>query len=158
MPAIDDARFREVVGHFATGVVVVTGTGAGGPAGFTCQSFGSLSLDPLLVFFSARADSSSWPQIRDNQQVAINILTSRQEALARVFGTSAPNKFEGVAWRAGVQGAPLLEDALATIEGRLHAVTTHGDHDLAVVAVERVSLDEGVPLIFYRRGYGSFTS
>jgi flavin reductase (DIM6/NTAB) family NADH-FMN oxidoreductase RutF len=156
VPALDDARFREVVGHYATGVVVVTAMSPSAPVGFTCQTFGSLSVDPQLVSFNARTTSSSWPQIRSIEQLAINVLTNEQESLARAFATSDSDKFEGVSWIRGELGAPLLSGALATIEGRLVAVSTHGDHDVAIVAVEHVSLHEGEPLVYYRRGYGSF--
>jgi flavin reductase (DIM6/NTAB) family NADH-FMN oxidoreductase RutF len=154
--ALDAARFREVMGHFATGVVVVTAISEPGPVGFTCQSFASLSVEPMLVTFAARSESSSWPQIRRAGHLAINVLTNRQEALARVFATTAADKFAGVAWRPGEHGAPLLADALATIEGHLVTVATHGDHDIAVVAVEHAHAQDGSPLVYYRRGFGTF--
>jgi flavin reductase (DIM6/NTAB) family NADH-FMN oxidoreductase RutF len=158
MPALDVARFREVVGHFATGVVVVTAAGERGPLGFTCQSFGSLSVEPILISFAARTDSTSWPQISAQGQLAINVLAAHQESLARVFATSTPDKFSGVAWSSGANGAPLLANALAHLEGTILSVSTHGDHDVAVVAVARVESFDGSPLVYYRGGFGSFTS
>ncbi len=158
MTALDIARFREVVGHFATGVVVVTALSDTGPAGFTCQTFGSLSIEPILVSFAARTESSSWPQIRRQSHVAINVLTEHQEALARVFATTTADKFSGVAWEPGASGAPVLHGALAVLEGSLVSVSSHGDHDIAVVAIEHVSSAEGSPLVYYRGGFGSFVS
>jgi flavin reductase (DIM6/NTAB) family NADH-FMN oxidoreductase RutF len=153
---LDVARFKEVVGHFATGVVVVTALGERGPAGFTCQSFGSLSLEPTLVSFAAATQSNSWPQIRTASRLAINVLGVHQEALARLFATSVPDKFDGLAWSPGVTGAPVLEGTLASIEGEIVSVSAHGDHDLAVVAVTHAETHEGTPLVYYRRGFGSF--
>jgi 3-hydroxy-9,10-secoandrosta-1,3,5(10)-triene-9,17-dione monooxygenase reductase component len=158
MTAIDVARYREVVGHFATGVVVVTAMGETGPLGFTCQCFGSLSIDPVLISFSARTNSSSWPQIAAVGRFAINVLASTQEDLARLFGASGTDKFAGVAWNSASNGAPLLSGALAHLEATSLSVTTHGDHDIAVAAVERIESFGGSPLIYYRGGFGSFTS
>ncbi len=157
MAAIDELHYREVVGHFATGVVVVTAFGENGPLGFTCQCFGSLSVDPILVSFAARTSSSSWPQIARIGALAVNVLAADQEALARVFATSGADKFAEVPWQKGVNGAPLLAGALAHLEGMTLSVTTHGDHDIAVVAVEHVESFSGSPLVYYRGTFGSFT-
>jgi len=135
-------------------VAVVSAASSDGPVGFTCQTFGSLSLDPLLVTFAAKSESRSWPLVRNARALGINILSSEQEALARVFATSGIDKFEGVMWSRGPNGTPLLEGALAHLEGVIEAVTTHGDHDVAVVRVEYALAHPGTPLIFYRGGFG----
>lgn len=153
MTSLDIAHFKEVVGHYVTGVVVVSATSSEGPAGFTCQTFGSLSLEPMLVTFSARRESRSWPKVRDAKLVGINILSSEQEALARVFATSGIDKFEGVGWSKGPGGTPLLDGALAHLEGTIEAVSTHGDHEVVVVRVEYASSHAGSPLIYYRGGF-----
>ncbi len=154
MTSLDIARFKEVAGHYVTGVVVVSASTSDGPVGFTCQTFGSLSLVPMLVTFSARSESQSWPRVRDATFVGINILSSDQESLARVFATSGIDKFDGVGWSKGPGGAPLLEGALAHLEGTIEAVSTHGDHDVVVVRVEYASSHPGSPLIYYRGGFG----
>lgn len=158
MNALDVARYRETVGHFATGVVVITSRDFDQPVGFTCQTFGSLSLDPILVSFSARSDSNSWPRIKRQGRLAINVLAADQEALARVFAMSAADKFAGVDYVLGENGSPLLIGALAHLEADLLDVHTHGDHDVAVAAVSHVVHAEGSPLIFYRGGFGTFTA
>jgi flavin reductase (DIM6/NTAB) family NADH-FMN oxidoreductase RutF len=152
--SLDIANYKEVVGHYATGVVVISAQSVEGPVGFTCQTFGSLSLDPTLVSFAARSESWSWPRVRAAETVGVNILSSEQEALARVFGTSGVNKFDGVDWFQGPSGSPLLEGALAHLEGTVVAVSTYGDHDIVVVGVEYVTSHEGAPLIYYRGGFG----
>ena len=151
-PDVD--RFKHVLGHFATGVVIVSANSSEGPAGFTCQTFGSLSLNPMLVSFSANIQSQSWPRVRRAGTVGINILGSDQEELARVFATRGADKFAGVAWSSAPGGAPLLDGALAHIEGRIRSVTTHGDHDLVVVEVDFVDVLSGSPLVYYRGGFG----
>jgi 3-hydroxy-9,10-secoandrosta-1,3,5(10)-triene-9,17-dione monooxygenase reductase component len=148
---VDD--FKDVVGHFATGVVVVSAQTPKGPAGFTCQTFGSLSLEPMLISFGASTQSQSWPRVRVASIVGVNILASDQEALARLFATSGIDKFAGVAWSPAPGGAPLLDGALAHLEGRIVSVATHGDHELAVVAIDFVTRHEGRPLVYYRGGF-----
>lgn len=156
MPAIDVARFREVVGHFASGVVVITAMTENGPVGFTCQSFGSLSLEPILVSFAARTDGNSWPKIQEVGTLAVNVLSSRQETIARVFATSEADKFIGVPWTPGVLGAPIIADSLAHLEGHVVSVNSFGDHDVVVVGVEHVLSRDGLPLVYFRGGFGSF--
>jgi flavin reductase (DIM6/NTAB) family NADH-FMN oxidoreductase RutF len=151
--SIDVARFKEVLGRFVTGVAVVTAATPDGPVGFTCQTFGALSLRPTLVSFSAVSASNSWPRVRDVGVVGINVLASDQESIARVFGQTGTEKFAGIGWTPGPNGAPLIEGALAHLEGRIEFVTTHGDHDVVVVAVEYVVGHDGDPLVFYRGGF-----
>lgn len=154
MDSLEIAHFKEVLGHFVTGVVVVTGVSAEGPAGFTCQTFGSLSLEPMLISFAATSKGSSWSRVRGGGAVGLNILASGQEALARVFAQSGADKFAGVGWTTGPGGSPLLDGALAHLEGRILNVATHGDHDIVVIAVDFAVDHPGDPLIYYRGGFG----
>lgn len=154
MSSLDVAHFKEVLGHYATGLVVVTAATADGPAGFTCQAFGSLSLDPPLVTFAASSAGNSWGYVRRSEVVGISILSADQEPLARLFATSGVDKFDGTAWEKGPEGSPFLDGALGHIEGRIAGITTHGDHDVAVVDVTYVQARSGRPLIYFRGGFG----
>jgi 3-hydroxy-9,10-secoandrosta-1,3,5(10)-triene-9,17-dione monooxygenase reductase component len=154
MRPMDEAHFKEVVGHFATGVAIVTGTTPEGPAGFTCQSFGSLSLEPILISFAAANTSLSWPRIRDRGVLGVSVLAEDQEAVARVFATSGVDKFATVSWTGAPQGSPLLDGALAHLEGRLLSVARHGDHELVTVEVRYMAAHAGKPLLYYRGGFG----
>jgi flavin reductase (DIM6/NTAB) family NADH-FMN oxidoreductase RutF len=156
MVSVNEAEYRSVAGHFATGVVVVAAMTESGPVGFTCQSFHSLSLEPILVAFAARVDGVSWPLIRAVGTISINVLEQRQMALAERFARSAPDKFEGVAWTPGPAGAPLLAGALAQLEAGMVSVSTFGDHDLAVAHVSSAVAHPGSPLLYYRGEFGSF--
>src|SRR5437899_4639153 len=89
---IDACRFRRVLSHFCTGVVVVTGIEATIPTGLTCQSFSSLSVDPSLVMFSIGRASQSWPPIRESGRFAVNILGSHQQRTSESFAASGCNK------------------------------------------------------------------
>mgnify|MGYP006268260569 CR=1 FL=1 len=158
MSTLTTARFKEVLGHFATGVTVISATTKDGPAGFTCQSFAALSLEPLLVTFAARRAGSSWPKIREASTLAISVLSEEQETIARAMATSGGDKFADVAHFALANGAPGIAGALAHIEGTVASVSEHGDHDIVVVAVTGLHCEPGRPLLYFRGGFGSFSA
>jgi 3-hydroxy-9,10-secoandrosta-1,3,5(10)-triene-9,17-dione monooxygenase reductase component len=155
----DSARFRQVLGHFPTGVVVITAAPPSGPVGMSVGSFTSVSLEPPLVGFLPGKASASWPAIEEAGVFGVNILGSDQEELCRVFASKADDKFTGVGWKAGVHGAPLLDGVLAHIECGIESVAEAGDHWWVVGRVlEMVMGHEGLPLVFFRGGYGSFVA
>jgi 3-hydroxy-9,10-secoandrosta-1,3,5(10)-triene-9,17-dione monooxygenase reductase component len=153
----DPVAFRRTLGHFCTGVVVVTALDNGDPVGMTCQSFSSLSLDPPLVMFSPAHTSTTWPRIRRAGFFAVNILAADQESICRSFAIPGRDKFTSVEWHSGLTGAPLLDGVLAHIECRLESVVVGGDHDIVIGApvamAEHQQLD---PLLFFRSSYGTF--
>jgi flavin reductase (DIM6/NTAB) family NADH-FMN oxidoreductase RutF len=154
----DQARFREVLGHFATGVTVVTAMEDGEPVGFTCQSFTSLSMDPPMVALAPAKSSTSWPRIARAGAFCVNILSDRQEAVCRTFAVSGGDKFSGIAWHVGPSGTPVLEGSLAWVACKLEMVHDAGDHELVIGRVTALDVEDGRPLLFYRAGFGSFTS
>ena len=156
--SFDQARFREVLGHFATGVTVVTTSDERGPTGFTCQSFMSLSLEPPLVAVSPSKTSDTWPRIAATGVACVNILSSDHEDIARVFAGKGDAKFEGVGFRRGSNGSPILDGAIAWIEGSVDQVHETGDHYLVVLRVSEVGTSKGTPILFYRGGFGGFAS
>lgn len=153
MSSFDNAHCKEVLGHYVTGIVIVTAMTPEGPAGFTCQTFGSLSIDSALVFFAATSTSLSWQRVRQVGVVGINILREDQEPLARGFAVSGVDKFAGVSWIAAPNGSPFLEGSLAYLEGTIREVTNHGDHDIIVAELDFASTEPGGPLAYYRGGY-----
>ena len=153
MAPVDVASYKEVLGHYATGIVVVAVMNGDGPVGFTCQSFGSLSLEPTLVTFAASSAGHSWARVRAHDVVGVSVLGADQEAIARRFATSGLDKFDGTPWEKGPAGAPLLEGAIAHLEGTLMVVSSHGDHDVAVVEVTYARAHSGRPLIYFRGGF-----
>ncbi|HUY86452.1 MAG TPA: flavin reductase family protein [Acidimicrobiales bacterium] len=156
--SFDQARFREVLGHFATGITVVTTRDDSGLTGFTCQSFMSLSLDPPLVAFSPSKSSDTWPRMARVGTACINILSEDHETIARTFAGKGEFKFDGVGYRHGLNGAPILDGAVAWIEGAVHEVHDAGDHHLVVLSVSDVGTAGGEPILFYRGGFGTFHS
>ncbi|MEU5093990.1 flavin reductase family protein [Streptomyces sp. NPDC020996] len=153
---VDRAAFRQVLGQFATGVTVITAPaadGEDGPAGFACQSFSSLSLDPPLVAFMVGRTSTTWPRIARAGVFCVNVLAAHQARLCRAFAVSGADKFAGVPYdEAPFSGSPRLPDALAWIDCAVHAVHTGGDHLIVVGRVEALGAGAGdhAPLLFHR--------
>ncbi|UUZ62664.1 flavin reductase [Polaromonas sp. P1-6] len=154
--SIEPMLFRHLLGCFPTGVAVITTTAADGqPAGLTCNSFSSVSLEPPLVLFSLRKASSLVSAFSEADAFAINILSQQQDALSGRFASSKiANKFEGVAWRSGPLGMPIIEDCLASFECSVHARHDAGDHYIFIGEVKHMG--EGCAdqaLVFYKGAY-----
>lgn len=148
---------RRVLGHFCTGIAVITAHDGSRPIGFTCQSVTSVSLDPPYVSFCPSNNSTSWPLIRAVGSVCVNILADTQRDVCAQFATSGANKFEGVDWRAGANGAPALAGILASIEADVEFEHAAGDHTIVVAKVTGLRAhEERAPLLFFRGGYGAF--
>ena len=150
------AEMRRVLGSFATGVTVVTGTAADGtPVGFACQSFASVSLEPPLVLFCPAHTSRSWPLIREGGTFCVNVLAEDQEALCARFATSGGDKFgDGLTWHQTPWG-PSLDNVLSTVMCDVDAVHVAGDHDIVIGRVRELVLHrEAAPLVFYRGTFG----
>jgi 3-hydroxy-9,10-secoandrosta-1,3,5(10)-triene-9,17-dione monooxygenase reductase component len=157
-PPIDGAQYRNVLGHFLTGVTIITAIDpeTGEPVGLAASSFTSVSMNPALVLFCAGNGSSTWPKIRAAGTYCVNILGEEQETLSRQFSRPG-DKFAGVGWRKEVTGAPVFNDALAWIDCTIHEVVNAGDHCVVIGAIAALgSRDHGGPLAYYRGGYGNF--
>jgi 3-hydroxy-9,10-secoandrosta-1,3,5(10)-triene-9,17-dione monooxygenase reductase component len=146
----DERAFREVLGHFATGITIVTAQEEGRPVGFTCQSFTALSLEPPMIAIAPAKSSSSWPKMVQAGSFCINILAESQEQLCKSFAVSGGDKFVGVKWHIGAGGSPILDGSLAVIECELHSIYDAGDHELVTGRVTSLSQGEGHPLLFYK--------
>jgi len=152
---VDPQVLREVLGHFASGVTVVTAVTADGPAGFTCQSFSSLSLDPPLVAFAPARTSRTWPALRTIGRFCVNVLAEGQDDVSQNFARSGTDKFAGVRWSPSAHGSPVLDGVVAWIDGELWAEYDGGDHSIVVARVLDLGADpERRPLLFHRGTYG----
>ncbi len=159
-PTIDGGDFRKVLGHFPTGVTVVTATGAERPIGVAIGSFASISLDPPLVGFFLGTGSGSWPPMEAAGHFCVNVLRADQVELCGVMASKSDDKFAGVETTpAPWSGAPILPGVNAFIDCRIDQVTPLGDHNLVVGRVMHLELgpdgDAG-PMVFYQGGYGTF--
>ena len=155
-PAVVDPRLmRDVLGHFVSGVTVVTAIGPDGPVGFTCQSFSSLSLDPPLVAFAPARTSSTWPRLRAAGRFCVNVLAAEQRELSAQFARSGTDKYAGVSWTPSPYGSPVLDGVVAWIDSELWAEYEGGDHTIVVARVLDLGADASrTPLLFHRGGYG----
>jgi 3-hydroxy-9,10-secoandrosta-1,3,5(10)-triene-9,17-dione monooxygenase reductase component len=154
---IDQALYRQVLGHFPTGVTVVTAAADDGPVGLAIGSFSSVSLDPALVAFFPAKSSSSWPGIEAAGAFCVNVLAEDQEDVCRRFATKGVDKFEGLGYKPAGSGAPLLDGVLAWIDCDLHEVIDAGDHWCVLGQVRELEVArEAGPLVFFRGGYGRF--
>jgi 3-hydroxy-9,10-secoandrosta-1,3,5(10)-triene-9,17-dione monooxygenase reductase component len=151
----DPQRFRQALGHFATGVTVITGMHEGQPVGFACQAFVALSLDPPMVLFCPGRSSGSWLRIARIGRLGVNVLSASQRDLARKFGVSAADKFDGVGWTPAANGAPVLDGVLTWASCTVETVHEAGDHFVVIARVTELGGSvAGDPLLFYR---GRFT-
>ena len=124
--ALDPDLFRLVLGHFPSGVAVVTAVGRDGqPVGLVVSSFTSVSLKPPLVALFPAITSKSWPEIEASGGFCINILSAGQESYSRQFSRSGGDKFAGLSWFPSPSGAPVLEGSLAWIDCDVSVSYTH---------------------------------
>jgi len=146
--------FRHVLGHFATGVTIISTCDADGrPTGLTASAFSSVSLDPPLILVCVDHKSQSYPALRERGRFAVNILSLDQETASRRFATTRLDKFEGIPHRISELGLPLLDGALAQLE--CTTVSTHvaGDHTIFVGRVEAARVLGEEPLLYFRGKY-----
>ncbi|HEY7022269.1 MAG TPA: flavin reductase family protein [Ktedonobacterales bacterium] len=158
------SHFRSLMGHFTTGVTVVTAVEDSINYGMTVNAFCSVSLDPCLVLISLRRASATCEVIRRVGTFAVNILKAEQRPLAERFARhelDPSQRFAGLSFETCVTGAPLFPDALAHLECRMVAEYPGGDHVLLIGEV--VGLEHGAevngaamsPLVFYRSAYAT---
>ena len=155
MVPFDSTEFRRVLGHFPTGVTVVTAIDGGVPVGLAIGSFGSVSLDPPLVMFCPGRTSNSWPAIERSGSFCVNVLGDDQAALSSLFAGREPDKFAGVTWSTRATGSPAIDGCIAWIDCTIETVHEAGDHWIVLgrVADLGVGRPEAGPLIFFMGGY-----
>jgi 3-hydroxy-9,10-secoandrosta-1,3,5(10)-triene-9,17-dione monooxygenase reductase component len=141
--------FREALGRFATGVVFITAAPDGEPAGLIVNSFTSVSLEPPLVAFCPARNSLTWQRMRRTGHFGVNVLERGHQSFAVRAAPPRADRFAGIDWEFGRGGAPLLTDALATLECEIVAEHHAGDHWIVVGAVAEMRTSRlGRPLIF----------
>jgi flavin reductase (DIM6/NTAB) family NADH-FMN oxidoreductase RutF len=156
---IDPGLFRETLGHYPTGVAVVTAIGANGnPVGMVVGTFSSVSMDPPLIAFYPMSNSRSFAELRNASAFCINVLASDQESFCRRFATAGESKFDGVEWRPAPLGSPILDGAVSWIECTFEDVREAGDHFIVLGRVQDLAVERStLPLLFFQGGYGRFS-
>ena len=158
--AVDPFAYRTAIGHFATGVAVVTCDGPAGPAGLTTNAVSSVSLEPLLLLVCFDNGSRTLDAVRGAGRFAVNVLRAGQDDLARVFASKrvAREKFQAVTHTVA-HGVPVLDDALAWLACDLVELHPGGDHTIGIGSVTHVEAPGGGdPLVFYRGAYTTLPS
>lgn len=158
--ADDPAWFRYVLGQYPTGVTLITAKHPDGTEiGMVVGTFSSVSLDPPLVAFMPDVRSSSWPKIREAGAFCANILTSAQQDVCRAFARKEEHRFSASTWSDTVSGSPRLDGAAAWVDCTIDDVHRAGDHDIVIGRVTSLGVGDadGLPLLFLRGGYGSFS-
>jgi flavin reductase (DIM6/NTAB) family NADH-FMN oxidoreductase RutF len=157
--ALDPRDFRNALGTFATGVTIITAMADDGkPYGLTCNSFASVSLNPPLVLWSLGMYSQGLPIFQNASHFTVNVLGASQQALASKFAKSGVDRFDGVDWKPGLGGAPLLAGSVATFQCRAANRYYGGDHVIFLGAVEAYAYSKQEPLLFVGGGFGRFVS
>jgi len=151
---IDPKDLRQVFGRFGTGVTVITTRAPDGTLiGVTVNSFNTVSLEPPIVLWSLSITSPSLELFRAAGHFAVNVLTLDQLDLSRRFSRPAENKFAGVDFSNGLDGAPLLAGCAATIECAVLNEHLVGDHVLFLGQVKRYAYEHAAPLLFFNGKY-----
>lgn len=150
----DSRPFRNALGTFATGITVVTTyTSNNTPVGVTVNSFASVSLDPKLVLFSLKNDSSLNTLFTEAQGFCINVLSHQQEDISNLFASSKDDKFAHVDWQSGQGLFPQLENCLATFQCQKAQQIAGGDHTIYLGEVKTFTHQEGTPLLYFNGSY-----
>ncbi len=147
-------EFRRACARYATGIAIATVQGPDGtPQGLTVNSFTSVSLEPPLVLVCIAKTATAYSAFQVAKGFAVNILREEQIDLSQHFALSKPERFDGLAWREGLHGAPILDGVLSVLECAMHASFEAGDHTVFIGLVEHAESHEGSPLLYFASAY-----
>ena len=147
----DSKEFRTVLGHFPTGVVIISGLdNSGRPQGLTIGSFSSISLDPPLVGFFPGLNSKSWPAIAESGAFCVNVLAATQGELCWRFAKESDDRYGGVKWSHSPLKSPMIDGCVAYIDCKVESSSQIGDHLFVVGRVESLQAVAGAgnPMVF----------
>jgi flavin reductase (DIM6/NTAB) family NADH-FMN oxidoreductase RutF len=152
--AIETQELRRVMGHFATGVTVITTTDqSGNPNGLTANAFMSLSLSPPLVLISVDKGATCYGCFALQNGFTVNFLSEDQEEISRRFATKGADKFADLKWHAGSNGAAIIDGALGFVECKITEAHDGGDHTIVVGEIINVQATGDRPLLFFKGKY-----
>ena len=151
---IDPQELRRVMGHFATGVTIITTRDKGGTHfGLTANAFLSLSLNPPLVLISVDKSAQCYSCFDESRVFTVNFLSEDQEEISRRFATKGVEKFAGLEWREGNNGAASLEGVMAHIECKIVETHDGGDHTIIIGEIVSATASGERPLLFFKGKY-----
>ena len=151
---IEPQELRRVMGHFATGVTIITTVDKNGvPNGLTANAFMSLSLNPPLVLISVDKGATCYNCFELQNGFTVNFLSEDQEEISRRFATKGADKFAGLKWHPGSNGAAVIEGALGFVECKITQSHDGGDHSIVVGEIVNAGASGERPLLFFRGKY-----
>ncbi len=154
---VDPRQLRRSLSCFPTGVAIVTTIGRDGrPIGFTISSFNSVSMNPPLIVWSIALKAGSLGDFRENPWFVINVLSADQADLPKTFSTAVEERFDGLRWRKGLGGTPVLAGCAAVFECRTYGRHEGGDHEIVVGEVLSHACTDLVPLVVGKGQLGPF--
>jgi len=156
--SVDPSAYRDVLGHYPTGVTVVTAFDGEEPIGMVVGTFTSVSLDPPLVAFMPTRGSGNYARLANADSYCINVLAHDQLEVCRTMAVPREGKFAQVAWQRSEHGSPLLEGVVAHIHCTPESQIEAGDHYIVLCRVQALEVNRPVtPLLFFQGGYGGFS-
>ncbi|WP_411721821.1 flavin reductase [Mycetocola sp.] len=159
LPTIDPRAFRDVMGHYPTGVVMVAAMIDDQPVGMVVGTFSSVSLEPPLVSFMPMTSSATYAKLRNSDAICISVFAHDQIQACRTLASKDPEKFNKVAWTLSPYGVPQIDGAVAHIHGRITQEVEAGDHFITLVAVDELAVARPItPLLYFQGGYGGFST
>ncbi len=153
---VEKEHFRNVIGHFASGVSIITVNHKGIDYGITASAVSSLSLEPPMLLICVNQSTGTCHAISGEKSFAVNILTKSQKELGLQFARANTDKFSGVDFKYGELGNPILENTLAQLECRVVEEVTGGTHSVFLAEVVKANTTVGDPLVYYRGKFGQF--
>jgi flavin reductase (DIM6/NTAB) family NADH-FMN oxidoreductase RutF len=151
---INKNEFRQALSRFASGVTVVTARDADNHLhGITVSAFCSVSLEPPLVLVCIEKRAGSHHAFQTGKAFVVNLLATHQQHISDRFASRVADKFEGIAYKNGIESLPLLDDALANLECVLKYSYDAGDHTIFVGEIENAHVSDGEPLIYFHGNY-----
>lgn len=153
---VDPDAFRGVMGHFASGVTVITVRHEGREYGITANAVSSLSLEPPMLLVCLNLRSTTQQAVAGSRSFVVNILRERQSSLAQRFAQRRSDKFDGVPTETGTLGHPVLVDVLAHLECEVVEDLIAGTHRVFLAEVVDAKARSGAPLAYFRGIFGRF--
>lgn len=153
--AVGDDLFKQCLRRWASGVTIVTSKLGDEIHGMTVSAFNSVSANPPLVLVCANRNSRTHAMIRESEIFNVHVLAAEQQELSNRFASQSleGSRFEGVEWRAGLLGAPVLAGTLAVLECKLASTHDEGSHSIYVGQVEHAEISDREPLVYFQGGY-----
>lgn len=157
-PRLTPLEFRKALGHFTTGVTVVTVEREPGKIqGMTANSFTSVSLDPMLILVCVDHGAKIFPLLQKKKRFGVSVLKEGQEAISEYFASgeqSAETEERlSIRYRWTPSGIPILENTLVHLSCNVIASHLAGDHTIFVGEVEDAVIHKGEPLLYFRGEY-----